>query len=331
MKLVTFREKGAEPAIGALCHDDRSIVAFAEARARTGAGPSKWFADMLALMDGGDAALDTARTLVERSVRGELGPLVDTGSVELMAPVPVPRSIRDCLSFEKHFRQAREGRMRALVAKAEDPVAAEAELRASGRFEIPKAWYDLPLYYKANRFSVVGTGTDLIMPSYSKEMDYELEFGIFLKGPVKSVKAEHARKHIFGYTIFNDMSARDIQSIEVPCGMGPAKSKDFDTGNVMGPCLVTADEIPDPYALQMDVFVNGELRGSGNSRDMYHSFEAMIERMSDHETLHTGEFIASGTVGDGSGVEHDIYLENGDLIEMTVEKIGTLRNRAIRL
>ena len=116
MKLVTFREKGAEPAIGALCHDDRSIVAFAEARARTGAGPSKWFADMLALMDGGDAALDTARTLVERSVRGELGPLVDTGSVELMAPVPVPRSIRDCLSFEKHFRQAREGRMRALVA-----------------------------------------------------------------------------------------------------------------------------------------------------------------------------------------------------------------------
>jgi 2-keto-4-pentenoate hydratase/2-oxohepta-3-ene-1,7-dioic acid hydratase in catechol pathway len=331
MRLVTFRRGGAAPAIGALCNNDRQIVDFAEAHARTGATPSEWFKDMLALMDGGDAAFDAASSLVERAVRGNFGPLLDADAVEFMAPVPVPRQIRDCLSFEKHFRQAREGRLRALVAKAEDPVAAEAELRASGRFEIPKAWYDLPLYYKANRFSVVGTGTDLIMPSYSKEMDYELEFGIFLKGPVKGAKAAEARKHIYGYTIFNDMSARDIQSIEVPCGMGPAKSKDFDTGNVMGPCLVTADEIPDPYGLKMEVYVNGTLRGSGNSRDMYHSFESMIERMTDHETLHTGEFIASGTVGDGSGVEFDTYLQHGDLIEMTVEKIGTLRNRAIRL
>jgi 2-keto-4-pentenoate hydratase/2-oxohepta-3-ene-1,7-dioic acid hydratase in catechol pathway len=331
MRLVTFRCTGSQPAIGALCHDDRHIVDFAQAHARAGAAPSEWFKDMLALMDGGDAAFDAASEIVERATRGELGPLVDTASVELMAPVPVPRSIRDCLSFEKHFRQAREGRLRALVAKADDPVAAEAELRASGRFEIPKAWYELPLYYKANRFSVVGTGTDLIMPSYSREMDYELEFGVFLKGPIKSVKTKDARRHIFGYTIFNDMSARDIQSIEVPCGMGPAKSKDFDTGNVMGPCLVTADEIPDPYALTMEVYVNGELRGSGTSRDMYHPFESMIERMSDHETLHTGEFIASGTVGDGSGVEFDTYLQHGDLIEMTVEKIGTLRNRAIRV
>lgn len=331
MRLVTFRRDHGAPAIGALCNEDRSIVDFAQTHAHTGAAACEWFTDMLALMDGGDAAFDAASALIEKAVAGNLGPLIDTDTVELLAPVPVPRQIRDCLSFEKHFRQAREGRLRALVAKAEDPVATEAELRASGRFEIPQAWYDLPLYYKANRFSVVGTGTDLIMPSYSKEMDYELEFGIFLKGPAKSVKADNARDLIYGYTIFNDMSARDIQSIEVPCGMGPAKSKDFDTGNVLGPCLVTADEIPDPYNLKMEVYVNGALRGAGNSSDMYHSFESMIERMSDHETLHTGEFIASGTVGDGSGVESGTYLQHGDLIEMTVERIGTLRNRAVRL
>jgi 2-keto-4-pentenoate hydratase/2-oxohepta-3-ene-1,7-dioic acid hydratase in catechol pathway len=286
---------------------------------------------MLAFMDAGDAALEAGNSFVERAASGNLDTVVETGSVQFMAPVPVPRGMRDCLSFEKHFRQAREGRLRALVAAADDPAATEKELRASGRFEIPQTWYDLPLYYKCNCHSVVGTQTDLILPAYSRQMDYELEFGFYVKGPANFVKAKHARDHIYGYTIFNDMSARDIQSIEVPCGMGPAKAKDFDTGNVMGPCLVTADEIPDPYDLKMEVRVNGELCGAGNSRDMYHSFEAMLERMSDHETLHTGEFVASGTVGDGSGVEHDTYLEHGDLIEMTVEKIGTLRNRAIRL
>lgn len=330
MRLVTYRTNG-EQRIGAFVNDDRSIVDFAAFAAKADGSAPEWSRDMLALIDGGDAALDAARSLVDKALGGTFGELVDTDTVELMAPVPVPRQIRDCLSFEKHFRQAREGRLRAIVDKAEDKVAAEKELRASGRFEIPQVWYDMPLYYKCNRFSVVGTGTDLIMPSYSKEMDYELEFGVFLKKTAKSVKADKARELIFGYTIFNDMTARDTQSVEMSVGLGPAKAKDFDTGNVMGPCLVTADEISDPYSLKMEVFVNGMLRGSGNSREMYHSFETTLERVSDHETVHAGEFIASGTVGDGAGVESNTYLEHGDLIEMTVEKIGTLRNRAIRL
>lgn len=331
MRLVTYRQVDGTPAIGALVDADRQIVDFASSHVRTGKGSASWFADMLAFMDAGDAALEAGNHFVERAGSGDLDTVVATGSVKLMAPVPVPRGMRDCLSFEKHFRQAREGRLRALVAAADDPVAKEKELRESGLFEIPQAWYDLALYYKCNCHSVVGTETDLILPAYSKRMDYELEFGFYVKGPANFVKADKARDYIYGYTIFNDMSARDIQSIEVPCGMGPAKAKDFDTGNVMGPCLVTADEIPDPYDLKMEVRVNGELRGEGNSRDMYHSFEVMLERMTDHETLVTGEFVASGTVGDGSGVEHDVFLEHGDLIEMTVERIGTLRNRAIRL
>jgi len=331
MRLVTFKQSDQNPAIGALFGNDERIVEFAKAHAKTGIGSPEWFTDMLAFMDAGDAALDAGRSILEHARSGVVDTVVGIDSVQLTAPVPVPRGMRDCLSFEKHFRQAREGRLRALVAASDDPVATEKELLASGRFEIPQTWYDLPLYYKCNCHSVVGTGTDLILPSYSKQMDYELEFGFYVKGPATFVKAEKARDYIYGYTIFNDMSARDIQSVEVPCGMGPAKAKDFDTGNVMGPCLVTADEIPDPYDLKMEVYVNGELRGAGNSSDMYHSFESMLERMTDHETLYTGEFVASGTVGDGSGVESDTYLQHGDVIEMRVENIGALRNRAIRL
>lgn len=331
MRLVTFRKMDGTQAIGAFFDDDRQIVEFAAANAATGIGNPAWYTDMLAFMDADDAALEAGDSMLDRATRGELDTVVETGAVQLLAPVPVPRGMRDCLSFEKHFRQAREGRMRALVAASDDPEATEKELRASGLFEIPQTWYDVALYYKCNCHSVVGTGTDLILPSYSKKMDYELEFGFFVKGPAKFAKRETARDFIYGYTIFNDMSARDIQSMEVPCGMGPSKAKDFDTGNVLGPCLVTADEIPDPYSLKMEVSVNGELQGAGTSADMYHPFEAMLERMTDHETLHTGEFIGSGTVGDGSGVEQDRFLEHGDVITMTVEKIGTLQNRVVRL
>ena len=112
--------------------------------------------------------------------------------------------------------------------------------------------------------------------------------------------------------------------------LGPAKGKDFDTGNAMGPCLVTADEVRDPYSLAMKARVNDEEWSNGNSETMHWSFEEIIEFVSRDETLHTGEFLGSGTVGGGCGLEFDRWLKPGDVVELEIEKLGILRIRSSR-
>jgi 2-keto-4-pentenoate hydratase/2-oxohepta-3-ene-1,7-dioic acid hydratase in catechol pathway len=123
---------------------------------------------------------------------------------------------------------------------------------------------------------VCGTETDVPWPAYCQTLDFELEFGCYIGKPGKDIPKERAREHIFGYTVFNDFSARDEQSKEMAGQLGPGKGKDFDNGNAMGPCLVTADEIGDPYRLEMICRVNGEEWGRGNSRDMKWTFEDCI-------------------------------------------------------
>ncbi|MBI2291637.1 MAG: fumarylacetoacetate hydrolase family protein, partial [Betaproteobacteria bacterium] len=151
------------------------------------------------------------------------------------APVPEPRQMRDFLIFEQHIRQARATRNR---------LAADGQPTDPAQIKLPKVWYEEPIYYKCNRFTVVGTGVDVVMPSYTQQLDYELEFGFFLGRRGKNIRREDARGHIFGYCIFNDFSARDQQTREMQGMLGPTKGKDFDTGNAMGPWLVTADEMP---------------------------------------------------------------------------------------
>ena len=167
-------------------------------------------------------------------------------------------------------------------------------------------------------------------PRYSERLDFELEFGCYIGTAGKDIPKERAREHIFGYTIFNDFSARDEQALEMMGQLGPGKGKDFDHSNVMGPCLVTADEIRDVYDLTMICRVNGEEWGRGNSRDMHWKFEDCIAHVSRSESLHPGEFFGSGTVGNGCGLEHMRFLEPGDLVELEVEGLGTLKNRVVR-
>jgi 2-keto-4-pentenoate hydratase/2-oxohepta-3-ene-1,7-dioic acid hydratase in catechol pathway len=112
--------------------------------------------------------------------------------------------------------------------------------------------------------------------------------------------------------------------------LGPAKSKDFDTANVMGPCLVTADELPDPYNLTMIARVNGEEWGRGNSSTMRWQFEDLIAHISRSETLHPGEFLGSGTVGNGCGLEQMRYLKPNDVVELEIERLGILRTRVVK-
>ena len=175
-----------------------------------------------------------------------------------------------------------------------------------------------------------GPDAEVPWPTYTERLDFELEFGCYIGKPGKDIPKDKAREHIFGYTIFNDFSARDEQTLEMAGQLGPGKGKDFDNANAMGPCLVTADEIGDPYNLEMAVRVNGEEWGRGNSRDMHWKFEDCIAHASRSETLHPGEFFGSGTVGNGCGLEQMKFLEPGDVVELEVEGIGVLRNKVVR-
>jgi 2-keto-4-pentenoate hydratase/2-oxohepta-3-ene-1,7-dioic acid hydratase in catechol pathway len=326
MKLATFRSSGREK-IGLVHSNNARLFDLAAAADRDGkANPA--FASMLALIDAGPAALDQARAMFDQSGRDE-SLSVDAATAEILAPIPEPRQMRDGMSFPLHILQAPRGQLK-LAARENNDVAELARLNAEPLGELPEVYRKQPIYYITNRFSVRGTNTTVKWPRYSKVMDYELEFGIITKNKGANISASKARDHIFGYTIFNDFSARDAQRIEMEGRLGPAKGKSFDGGNVMGPWIVTPDEIGDPYHLKMEVRVNGKMRSQGVSDGMLFSFEEIIAHVTQDETLMPGEFIGSGTVGSGCGLELGWYLEHGDTIELEVEKIGVLKNRVER-
>jgi 2-keto-4-pentenoate hydratase/2-oxohepta-3-ene-1,7-dioic acid hydratase in catechol pathway len=320
MKLATFRHADGAEAIGAVVEGDSRIVDLQAAHRRRYRGDSPFLISMQALIEAGDAGLDLAGSLV-----ADGGPTQALSDVRLLAPVPVPVQIRDCLCFELHLKQAYQRARELRAAGSADPAAALGEMKEKNT--VPPVFYQRPIYYKANRFSVIGTDTDVIWPSYSQLRDFELEFGFFTKGRAADIAKEDAAKHIFGYTIFNDFSARDEQVLEMSGQLGPAKGKDFDTGNAMGPWIVTADELSNPYDLTMIARVNGEEWGRGNSSSMYWRFEDLLSFISRSETIHPGEFFGSGTVGNGCGLESMRFLKPGDVVELEVEEIGMLRNR----
>jgi len=271
---------------------------------------------MLALIDGGQAALDNARALAERPQAA-----VALEAVRLLATVPEPRQMRDFLAFEKHLRQARANRhLFGIEGQPRDPT----------KVDVPAVWYRQPLYYKCNRFSVVGTGAEVRWPRYSKIIDYELEFGIFIARNGKDVPKEHAASYIFGFCLFNDFSARDAQLAEMAGQLGPGKGKDFDTGNAMGPWLVTADEIPDYRKLTAVARVNGEEWTRSSTADMHFGFEDFIAHVSTDEPIRAGEFFGSGTVGGGCGLELGRFLKEGDVVELEMTGLGVLSNRIVR-
>lgn len=318
MKLVTYDTGDGVGRPGALIAEGRQIVDLA--RATDGA-----IISIQALIEAGEAGLDRARAAEAKAEH-----TVARDEVRLRAPVQPPIQMRDCLCFETHLKQAFQNARKLRARQFPDPEAAEREMEAKGILAVPQTFYEQPIYYKANRFAVIGTGEDVIWPSYSRFMDFELEFGIYIGRTTKDVRKHDARAHIFGYTIFNDFTARDAQTAEMGGQLGPAKGKDFDTANAMGPCLVTADEIPDPYALTMICRVNGEEWGRGSTSTMHWSFEDVIQHISNSETLYPGEFLGSGTVGNGCGLEHMRFLNPGDVVELEVEGIGILKNRIVK-
>jgi 2-keto-4-pentenoate hydratase/2-oxohepta-3-ene-1,7-dioic acid hydratase in catechol pathway len=305
MKLLTFLE-GDEQRLGRLLDDGETIADLT-------ASGSPRLASMLAYLDGGDAAREEAEAASAPTRRLD--------EVTLLAPLPRPRSVRDCMVFEQHIVQA----TRTIARWKMGPF----EPLSRPFLKLPKVWYEQPIFYKSNRFSVVGPDAEVRMPAGTQKFDYELEWAIAIGRPGRDIPREHAFGHIAGLTIFDDFTARDIQIREMKARLGPAKGKDFDTGNALGPYLVTPDEIPDPYALTMVARVNGEEWSRGTTADMHHRWEDVIVHLSRDETLHAGEVIGSGTVGGGCGLELDRYLRAGDVVELEVEGLGTLRNRVV--
>lgn len=327
MRLVTFTlSDGGEDRIGAFIDDDERIVDLARANSVMNGEDATTFTSMLALIDAGDAGLAAARALADAPPAEAV---VDTANVRLRAPLPRPRQMRDFMAFEGHARGAREVHFMKSARQKKDPAAAMAEYRRRGQLDPPPVWFDQPVYFKCNRMNVIGHGEDILYPSFTHELDYELELAFITGRKGKDISQAEARDYIFGYTIYNDVSARDAQINEMRGQLGPAKGKDFDTGNILGPCIVTADEIGDPYDLDMRARLNGELLSQGNSGDIFHTFERMIEHVSRDETIWPGEVFGSGTIGGGSGHEHYRLMEIGDEIELAVEKIGVLRNRVV--
>lgn len=250
------------------------------------------------LLAGGPEALEQARRDAS-SV-----PAVPLEQVRLLPPL-APPTVRDFVAFEEHV----EG-----VRRSIDGVGG-----------VVAQWYEAPTFYFTNPYAVIGAHDDVPVPPGSQVLDFELEVAAVIGREGRDLTPEQARDHIVGYTIFNDWSARDLQMPFMKANLGPAGGKDF--ANSLGPCIVTPDELVDPYALRMSARVNGETWSDGSTSTMHHSFEDAIGRLSDDRSLVAGEVIGSGTVLNGCGLEIGKLLSPGDVVELEVEGIGVLRNR----
>ncbi len=229
--------------------------------------------------------------------------LYDAKDVRFDAPLDEIAMYRDFYAHEKHVKKGFEKR----------------------KEEVPAAWYEIPAYYKGGNTGFIGNDDIIPWPYYSNQLDYELELGVVIGRDGKNVKAKDIKKHIFGFTILNDISARDIQRKEMSIRLGPAKGKDWCS--IMGPVIVTFDEFnyEEPNLL-MTATVNGEEWSRGYSGDSHYSWGQMIEHMGMEEWIRATDFIGSGTVGTGCGLELDKWIKPGDLLELEIERIGTLKN-----
>lgn len=246
----------------------------------------------------GDTFLNAAKQAVENASDEAILPLAD---VHIIAPLDPPM-LRDFSAFEQHIRA---------MSRRMGQTFSEEFLR-------------IPLYYKGNPSTIIATEQEVRWPGYTRIMDYELELGFVIGKTGDNLTPDHALEHLFGVTILNDFSARDIQGREMSTGFGPAKGKDFATA--LGPWIVTRDEL-DLTHLTMLARVNGEEWSRGSTARMTWSIAELIAYASWGETLWPGELLGSGTVGTGAGAEHGKFLQPGDVVELEVSGIGILRNR----
>ena len=241
--------------------------------------------------------------------------------VRLLPPLQPP-TVRDFVTFEEHV----EG-----VRRSVDGVGG-----------VPEAWYDAPTFYFTNPYAVIGAHDDVPVPPGSEVLDFELEVAAVIGREGRDLTPEQARDHIIGYTVFNDWSARDLQSREMQVRLGPCKGK--DTAATLGPYLVTADELEqyrdtDGFLrLALTASVNGEVVGKDLLSNMSWTFEEMVAYASRGTVVRPGDVLGSGTCGNGGclaelwgvrGEQSPPPLKPGDTVTLTVEGIGTVSNTVV--
>jgi 2,4-didehydro-3-deoxy-L-rhamnonate hydrolase len=194
-----------------------------------------------------------------------------------------------------------------------------ADHASEGGRELPKS----PLVFSKCTTALIGTGAAVRIPRISDQIDYEAELAVVIGKTARSVAADRALDYVAGYTILNDVTARDLQRTEKQW----VRAKGLDTFAPCGPWLVTKEEIPDPGSLGIELLVNGQLRQRSNTASLIFSVSQLIAFISQDLTLQPGDIISTGTPsGVGVYMQPPVFLKTGDKIEITVEKIGTLQN-----
>ena len=248
---------------------------------------------------------------------------------QILAPVPRPTSCRDAYAFRQHVAAARRNRKVDMIPEFDQ----------------------FPIFYFTNHNSIQGPGPIICMPDHFKKLDFELEAAIVICKHGKNIKAANADEYIGGLMIMNDMSARTLQMEEMLLNLGPAKGKDFST--VIGPMLVTLDELSQyevpckpnhvgkAWNLNMTCNINGTQVSQGNVADMDWTFAEIIQRASYGVDMYAGDVIGSGTVGTGCFLElngtgklndanyEEQWLQQGDVVTMQIEGLGTLENTIV--
>jgi fumarylacetoacetate (FAA) hydrolase len=273
-----------------------------------------------------------ARALEKNILEGRVGreKAIPADQVALLAPVPFPSSCRDGYAFRQHVAAARRNRRVPMLPEFDQ----------------------YPVFYFTNHHSIQGPGEIACMPDHFNKLDFELEAAIVICKQGRNIAAEEADAYIGGLMIMNDLSARTLQMEEMLLNLGPAKGKDFAT--VLGPWLVTLDELaayevapPEGHTgkswnLAMTCSVNGVQVSQGNLSEMDWTFAEIIERCAYGADLYPGDVIGSGTVGTGCFLElngtgklndpgyQEQWLQPGDVVEMTIKGLGTLRNTIVQ-
>jgi fumarylacetoacetate (FAA) hydrolase len=323
MKLVTYLEFGKEQ-IG-LVIDNKVYNLKLAASVKSAL---KMPDNMKDFLKAGPHVMSVAKEIDSLIKTGKMGTRsLEMEKLNILAPITRPSSLRDGYAFRQHVEAARRNR----------------------GVEMIQEFDEYPVFYFNNHRSVVGPGEVYCMPDHFEKLDFELEWACIIGRKGINIKAEEASAFIAGYTILNDLSARTLQMEEMKLNLGPAKGKDFAT--VIGPMLVTADELEpykvtakeghtgNNYNLEMHCHVNGKEVSAGNTGDMDWTFEELIERASYGTYLYPGDVIGSGTVGtgcflelNGTGMLKDPknfkpqWLQENDVIEMEVTHLGKLTN-----
>lgn len=316
MKFVTYQHN-KEARLGVITTSNESILDL-----RSIAPQEVIFSSMQSLIESGQDGLDKVKEILSNEDAYQSIPL---HSVQLLAPIQPKRILGTMfMNPDNHLASATKNIIEIIGQQTAQDVSILSEQLNKMIYRIKNS--KDALYELRDHTYISHTGETINTPKGTKELDYELELGCVIGKTGKDISIEDAVDHIFGYTIFNDWTLRDLQIKNVLSGKGWAdNAKDFDQSVTLGPCIVTKDEI-DINNCVMKAYVNKQLWSEGNTNEYSQSFEEILVSISKGRTIHAGEVWSSGTVGTGCGIELGKKLQHGDIVELEIQGIGKITN-----